>query len=252
MQGRLGPDGPVVLVTLPCPLLTVGIRRTDATEPHGLLSQARGRALLKTLGLADPGPFTLSANMPRGGGGGVSTAALVALARLAGSRHGAMELASACVGVEGASDPLMFDRPEQMLWASRRGEVMRDLPALPAMEVVGGFFGPNRRTNAADENFADIADLIDPWEAAARTGDLPALAALTSESARRNRALRGPAEDPTPGLCHALGALGHTAAHTGSARGLIFAPGQAPKDATARLHAAGFRRVVTFRTGGDA
>ncbi|MCY1126625.1 hypothetical protein OU426_07150 [Frigidibacter sp. RF13] len=242
----------MVLVTLPCPLLTVGIRRTETMEPHGLLPQARGRALLKTLGLADPGPFTLSANMPRGGGAGVSTAALVALARLAGSRHDAMELASACVGVEGASDPLMFERPERMLWASRRAEVIRDLPALPAMVVVGGFFGPNRRTNAADENFADITDLIDPWEAAAHAGDMPALAALTSESARRNRTLRGPGEDPTPDLCRALGALGHTAAHTGSARGLIFAPGQVPQDATARLHAAGFRRVVTFRTGGGA
>lgn len=252
LQGRLGPDGPVVLVTLPCPLLTVGIRRTEAMEPHGLLSLSRGRALLKALGLADPGPVTLSANMPRGGGGGVSTAALVALARLAGSRHDAMELAGACVGVEGASDPLMFDAPERLLWASRRAEIVRALPALPAMDIVGGFVGPNRRTNAEDENFADIADLIAPWEAAARAADLPALAALTSESAHRNRALRGPAGDPTPGLCRALGALGHTAAHTGSARGLIFAPGQAPKDATARLHAAGFRRVVTFRTGGGA
>lgn len=250
MQGRLGPDGPVALITLPCPVLAVEAFGAPLSDAHGLLPPARARDLLARLGLPDPGPFGLTANMPRGGGAGASTAALVALARLAGSRGGAGDLAKACVAVEGASDPLMFDAPERLLWASRRGEVLQDLPALPAFDVIGGFYGPNIRTDACDNGFADISDLIAPWQAAAHESDLAGLARLTSLSASRNLALRGPENDPTAGLCAVLGALGYSIAHTGSARGLLFAPGTIPPGARALLQGAGFRRIVVFKAGG--
>lgn len=250
LQGRLGPDGPVVLVTLPCPVLAVEAQPALLSDPHGLLPTGRARALLSALGLPDPGPYALQASMPRGGGAGASTAALVALARLAGSHHPPDDLARACVAVEGASDPLMFPAPERLLWASRRGEILAELPALPAFEIVGGFFGPNQRTDPLDEGFADISDLIEPWEKAARASDLPALARLASQSADRNLARRGPQIDPTAELARDLGALGHVIAHTGSARGLLFAPKAIPPHAPARLQAAGFRRIVTFTAGG--
>lgn len=249
MQGRLGPQGPVVLVTLPCPILHVTAEPAASPDPHGLLPHARARALLDRLGLPDPGPFALTATMPRGGGAGASTAALVALARLAGSGHDPLTLARACVAVEGASDPLMFAAPETLLWASRRAEVVDHLPPLPAFDIIGGFFGPNRRTDARDEAFADITDLIAVWRKAAAAGDLPALARIAGFAADRTLALRGPAGDPTAGLARQLGALGHVIAHTGSARGLLFAPGTIPDQAHATLQRAGFRRIVRFCAG---
>jgi uncharacterized protein involved in propanediol utilization len=252
LQGRLGPDGPVALVTLPCEVLAVEVFPAALSDPHGLLPPGRARALLRQLGLPAPGAFSLTASMPRGGGAGASTAALVALARLAGSVHPPEDLARACVAVEGASDPLMFAAPERLLWASRRAEVLRELPAIPAFDVIGGFWGPNIRTDPADERFADLSDLLVPWEAAARTADRAGLARLASLSANRNLALRGPVADPTPDVAQRLGALGHAVAHTGSARGLLFAPGTIPPEAPQALAAAGYRRIVSFRAGGGA
>lgn len=251
IQGRLGPDGPVALITLPCPVLVVEAQPAPLSDPHGLLPPSRARALLTALGLADPGPFALVANMPRGGGAGASTAALVALARLAGSRHTPEDLARACVAVEGASDPLMFPAPERLLWASRRAEVIAHLPPLPGFDVIGGFFGPNQRTDPDDEAFPDISDLIGPWRAAATARDLATLGQLASLSANRCLDHRHRLPDPVADLARRLGALGHVIAHTGSARGLLFAPGAIPTDAPAALVAAGFRRIVTFSAGGN-
>lgn len=252
MQGRIGPGGPVALVSLPCPALAVEAQRSPLADPHGLLAPGRARALLAALDLPDPGPFTLTATMPRGGGAGASTAALVALARLAGSDHAPDALARACVAVEGASDPLMYPAPERLLWASRRAEVLATLPPLPRLAVIGGFHGPNRRTDPLDDDFPDIADLVGPWEQAAAAGDLRTIARLASTSARRTLARRGPHPDPTEAVAEATGALGFVIAHTGSARGLIFPEGSIPLSAHDRLARAGFRRIVSFAVGGCA
>jgi len=249
MQGRLGADGPVVLITLPCPALAVEAQLAPLSDPHGLLPPARARALLSILGLPDPAPFSLSANMPRGGGAGASTAALMALARLAGSRHSAEDLARACVKVEGASDPLMFPAPERLLWASRGAKVMAHLPPLPALDVIGGFFGPNQRTDPRDDQFPDISDLIAAWQTAALAGDAAQIAALASQSAERTLALRHKTPDPTAELARVTGALGYVIAHTGSARGLLFEPGASLSGVQDRLERAGYRRIVSFRVG---
>ncbi|WP_319800443.1 hypothetical protein [Pararhodobacter zhoushanensis] len=156
-------------------------------------------------------------------------------------------MARACVAAEGASDPLMLPRAERLLFAPREGRVVADLPALPAFEVLGGFFGPGQRTRAEDMAFPDITDLVERWETLA---DLPAMAALTTESARRTLALRGPSDDPTAPLARDLGALGWLIAHTGSARGLIFAPGTVPEGAEAALAVAGLTGVLRFTGGG--
>lgn len=257
LQGRLGPEGPVVLVTLPCPVLGVAVRwrRAPATVISGPGTDALPREaavrLLRALGLPD-GEVTVTADAPPGGGAGASTAALVALARAAhGSALPTERVAAACIEAEGASDPLMLEWPDRHLWASREGRSLGPLPAPPAFDVVGGFFGPPVRTDAADLNLPDIGDLVAPWQAAALAGDRPALARLASVSAARTTALRGPADDPVPALAAACGALGHVRGHTGSARGLLFAPGTAPPEAEARLRAAGLQHLLRFRTGGS-
>lgn len=256
LQGRIGPDGPVALVTLPCPVLGVSAQRFAGAglSLHGagqrLLTPERARALLDQLGLRLRGRVVLRAEMPAGGGAGVSTAALVAMAQLAGWQGPPDLLARACVAVEGASDPLMFAQAETLLWASRLGEALAQLPALPGFEVIGGFYGPPKRTNPADSDFPDISDLLPDWIAAARGQDLPALAALASTSARRTLDRRGAGSDPIWSLAADLGALGSVIAHTGAARGLIFAPGAVPEAARHILQRAGLRGVVQFRAGG--
>ncbi|MFN4098294.1 MAG: propanediol utilization protein, partial [Pararhodobacter sp.] len=214
----------------------------------GLLDLRRARSLCDALNLPVPEPLPpLAATMPPGGGAGSSTAALVALAHLQGFDGAPEALARACVAAEGASDPLMLPRAERLLFAPREGRVVEPLPALPAFEVVGGFLGPPQRTRAGDCAFPDIADLLDRWRAGP---DLPAMAALAAESARRTLDLRGPVSDPTAALAQRLGAEGWMIAHTGSARGLIFAPGRVPPETGAQLATAGFTGVIRFSGGG--
>jgi len=252
LKGRLGPAGPVVLVTLPCPVLAARV----ALVPGGMgLHQPDGRVLglgraarfLRALGIERASPAVLRLNMPPGGGAGASTAALVALARA----HGAAEdrIAAACLAVEGASDPLMLPFPGRVLWASRLGRVVGQFPALPRMEILGGFSGPALRTDPADSRFPEIGSLVKDWAAA--SGDLPRLAALASRSARMTLALRGPAGDRTEAMALKLGALGFAIAHTGSARALVFGPGGVPPGAEAVLRAAGWQQITRFRTGGS-
>ncbi|MFQ6753331.1 L-threonine kinase BluE [Cereibacter sphaeroides] len=250
LQGRLGPDGPLALVTLPCPGL--GAEAIRAPGPLALdqpgaqmLTLPALCDLLAAAGATPDGRFRLTLDLPPGGGAGASTAARVALLHAAGVTDPAT-VARACLASEGASDPLMFDRPERLLWASREGRVLAELPPLPPMELVGGFFGPARRTDPADLAFPDISDLLEGWGAA----DLAGVARRASLSAARCLQLRGPAGDPTAALAHGLGALGWAIGHTGPARALIFPPGAVPRGAAEALQAAGFSRITRFRIGG--
>ncbi len=250
LQGRMGPRGPVVLVTLPCPLTGVVALHRPARDGLRLsgagMSLPEARRFIASVGGTLTGRVRLRALLAPGMGTGVSTARLVALARLAGWDGKAGALAQACMSVEGATDPLMFDTPNQMLWASRLGQAVQHMPALLRHEVIGGIWGAPQRTNAADVHFADISDLIADW---AQADTLPRFATLASESARRNLRLRGPMGDPTEALARDLGALGWVMAHTGAMRGLIFAPGQVPEHARATLRAAGMRCILHFKGG---
>lgn len=250
LQGCLGPNGPVVLVTLMCPDRGVHVARTgdgalrlDSTAP--VITLAQSRRMLAETGVPVEGRFAITPDLPPGGGAGMSTAALVALARAAGVTD-SEALARACLAVEGASDPLMLPTPGRLLWASRQASVLRPMGPVPPCEIVGGFWGPPQRTNPRDAGFPDITDLIEAWPNA----DLVGKAKLASVSAQRCAALRGPFDDPVPGLAERLGALGHARAHTGSARALIFAPGAGPAAAESVLRDAGLTGVLRFRTGG--
>lgn len=265
LQGRLGPEGPVCLVTLPAP----GLRVTASLRPgtfgvlgaggRRMLRPGQVRAVLRALGRPPSGRLVLRADMPPGGGSGSSTAALVACARACVAAWGLREpdagrLAELCLALEGATDPLMFPHPARLLWAPRQARCLAALPDLPRLDVVGGFLGPGTRTDPRDVDFADVSDLVAAWAPAAARGDLASLAGLATQSALRNSARRG-GPDPAPLLTLAgrLGALGIVAAHTGSARGLVFPPGR-PDIAAARdaLRAIGVRQVGHFRLGGTA
>lgn len=250
IQGRLGPDGPVVLVTLACAALCARAPGTRL-RPRDLVGSARLDAFAAALGIERRDFPDLDCDMPLGAGAGASTACLVAAARALGFRGTPETLARACLAFEGASDPLMYDVPDSLLWASRRAEVVRTLPAPPEAEIVGGLWGAAERTDPTDATFPDIADLVDMWVQAVGCSDLAAVAGIATESARRCTALRGPG-DPMADLARELGALGVARAHTGSARALIFAPGRAPDGAEATLREAGLDRVLRFRTGGVA
>ena len=250
LQGRLGPDGPVALVTLPCPVRGVRAERLGdgplALEGHcPALTPARAAALLQALELPLTGRFEVMADMPPGGGASMSTAALVALARAAGAPEG--RIAAACLAAEGASDPLMLPAPGAVLWAPREARVLRDMPPAPATTILGGFLGAPQETDPDDMDFPDVSDLVAAWE---RTHTLEGMAQIAQASARRTNELRGPQDDPSEGLCAALGALGYARAHTGSARAFIFAPGTAPAIGADILSAAGLSGVFTFDTGG--
>ena len=255
LQGRLGPTGPVALVTLPCRAFAATATCEPARHLHvhdagaGVVTEARTGHLLRLLHLPEAGRFTLRLTMPPGGGAGASSAALMALALAAGARD-ASAITAAALAVEGATDPLLAPAPERLLWASRQGQVLALLPHLPKFDILGGFLGPGQRTDPKDGNFPDISDLVMDWPAAC--GSLPAMARLTSESARRTLALRGPADDPTEALAHRHGAIGFVIAHTGSARGLIFPPGGVSEAATLALREAGFSRITRFSAGGIA
>ncbi len=251
VQGRLGPSGPVALITLPCPALAVTADLLPGPfglhQPTGrIMPLAEVRRMLAAVGAMPRGRVILRAGMPVGGGAGASTAARVALGRLAGLTA-PEDLAALCLASEGASDPLMFPAPERLLWASRLGVVIDRLPPLPGLEILGGFYGPPRRTDPGDDRFADISDLIGSWRRAA--GNAARLAEIASLSAARCLALRGPAGDPTADLAARHGALGWSVAHTGSARALIFTPGTVPDAAVTDLHRAGFSPITRFRIG---
>ncbi|MBE9638648.1 propanediol utilization protein [Salipiger mangrovisoli] len=248
LQGRLGPQGPVALVTVRCPALHVRVPGPDPLP----FDERQLDAFACQLGIPVCAPGA-ARNFPLGGGAGGSTATLVALARAAGFAGGAARLAEACLVVEGASDPLMFPRPDTLLWASREGRVLGRFAPPPACAILGGFWGAPIPTDPDDSNFDDISDLAADWGEATETADLARCAALASASADRCRDRRdgadGPA-DPTPDLARDLGALGWLRAHTGSARGLVFSPGTLPRTGASVLAEAGLQGVINFGTGG--
>lgn len=249
LQGRVGATGPVVLLTVACPVLYVEATRIGGgpialSQSPDLVSLERARDFLNRA-CGREAHYRLTTNILPGGGAGASTAALVALARTADGDPS--QLIEACMAVEGASDPLMLPHPDRVLWASRQGRIIADMPALPRAEIIGGFWGAPTATNPADMGFPDVSDLVRRIKPELTLSELAEIASL---SAQRCTDLRGPKADPTKALASELGALGHVRAHTGSARGLVFEPGTVPDRAEQALENAGFHRVLRFETGG--
>lgn len=263
LQGRLGADGPVALVTLACarwparallrPVRGAPLR--VAAPGGGRIARAAARGAMAALGLRGwGGALRVACAAPVGGGAGSSTLAALACVRAVAAAFGAAFDAQAeaalCLAAEGASDPLMLAHPGAALWASRQGRALGHGRLPPRLLVAGGFDGPGRRTDPGCADFADVADLAQAWACA---GDAAALGAVATESARRaQRRAPKPAFARAQALAGALGALGVVAAHTGSALGLMFAPQDraAAEVGAGALAAAGVARVAVFAAGG--
>lgn len=245
-------DGVVLLVTMCCP--DKGAAATwqhaadlDLDDPVGLVGPARAVAFLTELGQSARGRIGLEADLPLGVGAGMSTAALVALARAV--RAPGDRIAGACLAVEGAVDPIMLPQPDAVLWAPRAAAKRAALPMPPRADILGALWGPPVPTDPRDMGFPEVGDLVTAWADGPR---LPEAAGLASLSAARTTALRGPKGDPTAQMAGRLGALGWARAHTGSARALIFPPGGIPQDGETQLVEAGYHHVFRFATGGRA
>ncbi len=245
----MGITGPLVLVTMSCP--DAGVRATvshsvtlELNQTRPVLNLARLHAFLVQLGVPPVGRFQLDVDLPVGGGAGMSTAALVAVAQVVGADPDL--IAGACLAIEGASDPLMEDIADGVLWAPRQAQVLTPMAKPPAAEVVGGFWGAPITTDPTDQDFPEVEDLVRAW---ANAPDIVEAAKLATESAARTAAMRGPGNEPTLDVAASLGALGIARAHTGSARAFIFAPGTVPRSAASLLEETGFKNIIRFRTG---
>lgn len=255
LQGRMGPEGPVVLVSLPCPEFWCEVQARPQhglglSPDHPILTKRRVSEILDTLGISHNLSITISGNIPFGAGLGASTASLVALIKaVADEAQSADSISQVCLTTEGATDPLMHEDFDSFLWSSREGRVVQYMQTPPTFEVIGGLWGETEKTDPKDACFPDISDLIQPWKRAVRAGSLVDVARIASVSAWRTTALRGPEDDPTEAIAGEFGALGHIRAHTGSARGLLFKPGTVPPHVIPRLEALGYRHTTRFVTG---
>lgn len=244
LQGRLGPCGPVVLATLPCdavsmraqfspmphaPLMAVG--KGEVRKVAALAQRAASAALRSHNRRGFGGRLRLAGGAPPGAGCGVSTMSILGAIRAVRAALDASALppeveAALTLEIEGASDPLMFRAPGAMLWASREARPVQSLRWTPSFEVLGVFDGPGRPTDPADQNFANIEDLVAPFADAVAAKKLEEIGALATESARRNGVgKRLSRYDAVTSLAFQTGACGVAAAHTGSALALLYRPG---------------------------
>ena len=255
LQGRLGPDGPLALISVPCPLFHCDAMVEDAEvtsfQGHGIaLNADQMETLLGRLDVSLPKRITVQSTIPVRAGLGASTASILSVIKaLSGDTLSVDQTARICVEIEGATDPLMFDQFEGLLWASRSATLIERLPAPPKFEIGGGRWGQGLATDATDLKFPDIADLVVSWRDAVAHGSHEKIASLATESADRTTTLRGPQDDPSQEIARELGALGYVRAHTGSARGFLFSPDQAPANALTRLAEAGLTNTCKFLTG---
>lgn len=261
IQGRLGGDGALGLVTLPCPPLWAEARFKPSPDaplvaagPGGALAVRAARLALRRLGRsAIGGRLELRMAPPPLIGAGASTLAALTAIRAVGDAFSAgfaaQDEAALCLVAEGASDPLMHAAPARLLWAPREGRILMRLPPPPAMRVVGAVAGPGRRTDPLDLDFAALDDFLALYRAGAAAGRLDLVGRAATLSAEANQRVR-----PTPQwralgeLARECGAAGIAVAHTGSTVALLFAPGE--RDAQARaadaLATLGLRRVWRF------
>ncbi len=231
VQGRLGPDGPVALVTLHRNSLVTKVSYAPATGPLMIETVPNEKIrriakwMLEEAGRADMGGvLKLERTADPGNGVGSSTADLLGTLRVIGSAIGRKlppeEEAALCLEVEGAVDPLMFETP--VVFASREGRVIDRLGPMPDMRVVGIFAGPPQRTDPDDCDFPDVSSLITELSDAVAADDLDRLGEIATRSAELNQVRNpNPAWLEMRSIAQSTGAAGVVVAHTGPAIGVL-------------------------------
>lgn len=196
------------------------------------LTLAEGGAPTADVGLL----LVLTSDIPLGLGAGSSSSDCLAASRAVqaylGTRLTPEREYQLCVQAEQASDPLMFDRC--VLAAHREGLGLADLGPLPQFRVVS--FDSDTRGRGVDtdkhprarydrDEVEQIRTLLARLELAAKSGDLPGIAVVGSQSAAINqRHLPNRAYSYLKDAPRRLGALGFTVAHSGTAASLLFDP----------------------------
>lgn len=258
VQGRLGPGGPVALVSLPCPGLVSRVGYVPARGPLAAAEPVSAKALAAArLALAEAaagdwgGRLSIARPAAPGLGLGSSTAetlgAVRAVARAFGLRLPPEREAALCLAAEGAVDPLMWQAP--VVFASREGRVIERLPPLPPMRVVGGAAGPPSPTDPADSRFPDLSDVFADLVAAMHDGDAGRVARAASRSAEANQARNpNPLWGPIRALARRHGALGIAVSHTGPAIALLLSP-DSPANPGPELAALGIDPVLDYALG---
>ncbi len=259
VQGRLRPDGPLALVTLPCARLVSGALYSPARgdleitrQPSGKVRRAAELALAQFAGPDWGGTLTIESEVRPGAGTGSSTAEVLGTIRVVAQAFGASpgpdEEAHLCLKAEGAVDPLMYPGP--VIFASREARVIDALPPLPALRVVGGLAGPGQPTEPEDQDFPDMAQAFARLAEGLETGNLQTIASAARMSAEANQT-RNP--NPFWGTVVRLGrehgALGPVVSHTGSAIGVLLPPNRDGEGLRAALAAEGLSQVIDFPIG---
>lgn len=252
IQGRLGVNEPIVLITVPSNqykvkvIYTKGDFKVEQKGTHFYTSSVIFD-LVKTAKLSIHGNIHINLSMPEACGVGSSTATRVAVLRAIKPNISMKTLVDACIKHEGASDPIMYKVPERLLWAPRTGKVLKRMPKVPKISCIGGFYGSPLKTDPFDSKFPLIGDLIDLWQLPKKTDKF--LAELCSESSERTIKYRKICDDPTKLIARKIGALGYSIAHTGNVRNFIFPFNRIPSSTEKMLADYGFRNIQQFSMG---
>mgnify|MGYP000564920683 CR=1 FL=1 len=224
----------VVLVTLPCSKV-ITCASFKKVSNSSLIIRGAGMqerkaalcALMEMNMLGCGGILTVHSDVPACSGLGVSTMSILATVRAVGKSVGyvfsARQESDICKYVEQASDPLMYNAPGQILWASRKMYICELLGAIPSVVVVGAVDGKGHFTDPKDEDFPYVDDLYVLLKQGVTLGCYRTIGEVATESASLNQQ-----RNPRPHwgsfieIAKDTGAVGISVAHTGSAISLLF------------------------------
>lgn len=253
LQGRLGPEGRVALITLPAPRLFVEAKRGAGAfqlhQPSALaITRAELAELHRALRVPPQGKWVIRAEMPVAAGAGASTAVRLAVAQILRPNLPRMALERLLLKLERASDPLLAPQPERVLWASREGRVLAQMPPLPRLQVVGGFLPGRVQTDPNFKDFPNITQVVNAWGPAC--SDPRALGQLVRQNAELRLAQLGQDGAWLEQLAQSVGAFGWGIAHTGTARFWLL-PAQSPQAAplASELKRRGLSHVQNYQIG---
>lgn len=239
-----------------------------STTPSGKIKAARAaRGTLAMLGRSDlGGTLEITSKIPQAKGFGSSSCDVVAtiraVSRALGRELSPDGIAAVAVYAETASDPLMHEE-STVLFAQRRGQVVKVLPNLPPLLVLGCDSAPRDKgvtteylplVTYTEAELRTFDRLLDDLSSALDLRDHAAIGRVASTSAEINcRYLPNPLFEPALDVLTACGALGVQVAHSGTLVGLLFvadASATSRTEEAARLLAEhGAHSFRTFVTG---